>query len=103
MGLHIRELAAEHLLGTFDGECLDLVVELAAPVIAGPGVALGVLIRQAGAHRGHHGGRSVVFAGDEFQRGLLTLCFFRDQLGDGGIGRANGGEAGDGVRRGRPV
>ena len=65
---------------------LDLVTEAAALVIARARVALGVFVGQHAAGRFAHGGRNVVFAGDQFQRRLLTLGFLLDQVEDGGVG-----------------
>jgi hypothetical protein len=47
--LHVHVLGAEELLGPLDGEFLDDVDELAAPVVAPARVTLGVFVRQRGA------------------------------------------------------
>ena len=44
--LDVRVLGAEQLLRAVDRELLDLVDELAAAVVAAPGIALGVLVRE---------------------------------------------------------
>ena len=65
MGLHIGIFRAEQLLGTLDGNTLDLVNVLAAAVIALAGVALGVFIRQDCAHGGDDGGGGDIFRSDQ--------------------------------------
>ena len=50
VGLHVGVFGAVEAADAFDGECLDLVHDLAAAVIAGPGIALGIFVGQAGAH-----------------------------------------------------
>ncbi len=89
VGLDIRELAPEELAGPLDGDRFDLVVKLAPAVVPRPRIPLGILVRQAGAHRVHDGGRDVVLAGDELQRVLLPIALFGDQIGDRGIGSAD--------------
>ena len=54
--------------------CLGDIDELAAAVVALAGVALGVLVRQARALRGHHRGAGVVLGGDHLQAELLPLA-----------------------------
>ncbi len=101
--LHIGELAVEQLLGALDGQVLDQVVLLAAGVVAAAGVAFGVLVGHARAGGGHHGGRSMVLAGDHFQRGVLTLFFGGDQVGDLGVVGGQDGQDGGGIGVGHGV
>lgn len=53
--LHVRVLGAEECLGTVDGDALGDVHQLAAAVVAGSGIALGVLVGQGRSQRGEHG------------------------------------------------
>ncbi len=46
VGLHIREIAAEKLLGAFDRDRLDLVDIFAAAIIAAAGIAFGIFVGQ---------------------------------------------------------
>ena len=75
MGLHVGVLSAKQLAGAVDGDLLDLIDELAAAVVAVAGVALGILVGQHAAHRGHHGGGNNVLAGDQLNVLALTAQF----------------------------
>ncbi len=78
--LHVGVRGAEQRLQPVDGQLFDHVDELAATVVALAGVALGVLVGQLRALRGHHGGRGVVLRRDE-----LDVLFLAPVLGfDGG-------------------
>ena len=78
------------LLGAVDGDIFDLVVIPAATVVACAGIPFGIFIGKDGARGFEDGGRDVVLAGDQFERGLLPLAFEADQLGDFGIGLGDG-------------
>ena len=54
MGLHVHVLGTVDALGAVDGYPLDFVNKVAATVIAGTGIALGVFVRQMAAHGLHH-------------------------------------------------
>ena len=96
VGLDVGECAAEELLRPLACEVFDLVVKLAPAVVACAGVALGVLVGEAGAHRVHHARRDVILGGDEFERGLLAPCFGADDLRRLWIVRGESGEKGGG-------
>ena len=87
--LDVGKAALEELLGALAGDVLDLVVELAAAVVALAGVALGVLVGEPAAGRVHHGGRDVVLAGDEFERRCLAVGFLGHEGRDVRILRAD--------------
>ena len=53
--LNVDMLGAEKLFRTIDGEALDHVGELAAAVVAAPGISLGVLVGEDGARRFEYG------------------------------------------------
>ena len=65
MGLDIGMFGAEEFFGPLDGEGFDLVHILAAAVIAGAGIALGIFIGQMAPHGLHDGGRDEVLRGDQ--------------------------------------
>ena len=100
--LHVGEPTLEELLGALAGDVFDLVVKLTAAVIALAGVALGVLVGQPTAGRVHHGGRDMIFAGDEFKRARLTVGFLGHERSDVGILRGDKVHqlAGHGIKRG---
>ena len=81
--LDVRVRRAEQRLGVVGGGLLDGVDVLAAGVEPVPDRALGVLVRQPGAHRQQDGGRGVVLAGDQLQRGALVGQLAADRAGDG--------------------
>jgi hypothetical protein len=60
VGLHVGVPAPNSCFSAVDGQLLDHVDVLAAAVVALAGVALGVLVGQLRALRGHHGRRGVV-------------------------------------------
>ncbi len=80
--LDVRVLGAEQLLGAVDRELLDDVHVLAAAVVAPPGVALGVLVRQHAALALQDRLRDEVLGGDHLQRALLAIELEADGLGD---------------------
>jgi hypothetical protein len=78
--LDIGEFAAEELLGAFDGQGFDLVVEAAPLVVARVGVPFSVFVGQNGAGGLENGGRDVVLAGNQLERRLLAALFLLDQF-----------------------
>ena len=64
MGLDVGVLGAEQRLGPLHGEPLGDVHHLAAAVVPGARIALGVLVRERRAQGGQHGGRGEVLRGD---------------------------------------
>ncbi len=62
------------------------VNELAAAVIALAGIPLGIFVGQRGGSGGQDGSADVIFAGDEFEGGLLaagfSLCKWPARVGD---------------------
>src|SRR4029079_7134434 len=92
--LDVRVLGAEQLLRTVDRRLLDLVDDLAAAVVAPPGVALGVLV---GRHRPdglEDRGPGEVLGGDQLDLAALALVFLAEQLRDVRVelGQARGAE-----------
>ena len=83
--LDVRVLGAEQGLGAVDRELLDLVDELAAAVVATPGVALRVLVRQHGADRLEDRGPREVLGGDQLDLAALAIGLSADQRRDVGI------------------
>ena len=78
--LHVRVLGAEERLRPVDRELLDLVDDLAATVVAAPGVALGVLVRRDAPDRLEHGRPGEVLRSDQLDRAPLALELAPDQL-----------------------
>jgi hypothetical protein len=72
--LHVGVVGAEQLLGAVNGQLLDIDV-FAAAVIALARIAFGVLVGELGALGLHHGGRAVVFRGDELDMLFLASVF----------------------------
>lgn len=91
VGLDVGVVHPEQRLGPLDGECLHLVDDLLALVVALPGVALGVLVLQDGAGRLQHGGGHVVLTGDQAQGVRLEPLLGVHQGGEFGIGPCQGG------------
>ena len=96
--LHVRELRAEQLLGALDGEALGDVDELAAAVVATPGVALGVLVGEHRALGFEHGTRHEVLARDHLERAALAAELLLQDRGDLRVDL--GQRRGEGVRGG---
>ena len=67
VGLHIRRLCAEKLLGALYRDILHNVHAFAAAVIPPAGVTLGVFIGQHAAHCRHDGGRDDILRSDKLQ------------------------------------
>lgn len=99
VGLHIGVLGAEERPGPVDGDPLGHVDELAAAVVAGAGVALGVLVGERGAEGREDGRRREVLGGDQLQRRGLPGRLAEDDLGDLGVLPTQHVEAGVRVRR----
>jgi len=91
VGLHIGEVGAEQGLQAVDGQLLDHVDMFTTAVVALAWVALGVLVGQLRTLRGHHGGRGVVFAGDELDVLFLALVLGLDGGPDLGVNKRKGG------------
>ena len=72
VGLDVGMVGAKELAGALAGDALGDVNFLAAAVIASAGIALGILVGQAGAHGDHHSLADNVFRGDELDVALLT-------------------------------
>ena len=78
MRLHVGEAAAEQSLGALASQVLDLIVPLAAAVVALARIALGVLVGHPAAGGVHDHGADVVLAGDELKRRLLAVTLARE-------------------------
>ena len=83
--LGVGVLGAEQFAGVLGGQRLDGVDVLAAGVEAVSDGALGVLVRQPGAHGQQHGRRGVVLRGDELQRAALVGQLLPGRLGHPGF------------------
>ena len=84
----------EQFLGPGDADLLGPVDDLAAAVVAPPGITLGVLVRQRRAQRREHCGRREVLAGDELQAATQALELADDDGRDLGILVLKRGEVG---------
>ena len=73
--LDVGVLGAEELAGALAGDLLRLIDAVAAAVVTLAGIALGILVGQAGAHGQHDGGRDDILGSDQFNVALLTLIF----------------------------
>ena len=85
VGLHVGVVTAKELAGTLAGDFLRDVHGEAAAVVALAGIALGVLIGQAGAHRQHHGGADDILRGDQLDVPPLAVKFRTDGCADLGV------------------
>ena len=90
--LHVRVVGAEQRLDPVDRELLDVVDDRVAAVVPLARVALGVLVGQHGADRGHDRWRGEVLAGDQLDAGGLAFDFTLDERDDLGVGIGVGGE-----------
>ena len=86
VGLHVRVLRAEELLGALDGDVFHLVDVLAAAVIPLGGVALGVLVGEHRAHRGEHRGADDVLRSDQLDVAALPGQLPSHRRADLGVG-----------------
>jgi hypothetical protein len=84
--LHVRGFSAEKLLEPVYGQLFDHIDVFAAAVVASARIALGVFVGQLRALRPHHGGRGVVFAGDQLDVLFLAAVFGQDGGKDFGVG-----------------
>ena len=85
VGLHVGILGAVEAAETLDGQRLDLVDNLAAAVVAGGGIALGILVREDRAHGLHDLIADEVLRSDEFDAAHLTAALGGDQIENLGI------------------
>ena len=90
MRLHIGEAAPEQARRALDRQPLGDIDELAAAVIAPPGIALGILVRQDRALRFEHRPRHDVLAGDQLDLRLLAAQLAIDRRGDLRVGGGQG-------------
>ncbi|MNN20665.1 hypothetical protein D3C81_1339560 [compost metagenome] len=79
--LDVGITGTEQLLGAVDGQLLDHIDMLAAPVVTLARVAFGVLVGQFGALGLHHLGAGVVFRSDQLDVVFLALHFTADGRG----------------------
>ena len=73
MRLDVAVVRPEQPVRALTGKILDLVHELAAAVVAAPGIALRVLVRQHAAGRLEHPPRHEVLARDQLETRALSL------------------------------
>ena len=83
--LDVRVLGAEERLRAVDRELLDLVDDLAAAVVATPGIPLGVLVRRDAADRLEHRRPREVLGRDELDLAALALELLLEERRDLGI------------------
>jgi hypothetical protein len=85
MRLDIRVLDPEEFLGPLDGKRLDFVDEFASTVIAPPGVALGIFIRENTADRFEDGFGNKIFRGDQLDGQPLPTPLIANKVRDLGV------------------
>ena len=90
MRLHIGEPAPEQARRALDRQPFGDIDEFAAAVIAPPGIAFGILVREDRALRFEHRPRHDVFAGDQLDLRLLAVKLAIDRRGDLRIGGGQG-------------
>ena len=78
VGLDVGIVAAEELAGPLAGDVLRDVHGVAAAVVPLAGIALSILVGQAGPHGQHHGFTDNVFRGDELDVAALPGEFLLD-------------------------
>jgi hypothetical protein len=78
--LHVGGFGAEQLLDAVDRQLLGDVDVFAAAVVALARIAFGILVRQLGALRLHHGRRGVVLGRDQLDVILLAGVFLLDGI-----------------------
>ena len=86
MWLHVGCFGAKEFFHAVDGQLLHHVHKFAAAVVAPAGVALGIFVGQLRAGGLQHGGRGIVFAGDQLDVVFLALVFGLNGGPDFGIG-----------------
>ncbi|OIQ63424.1 hypothetical protein GALL_550350 [mine drainage metagenome] len=86
MRLHIGGFGAKNLLDTIECQLFGNINKFTAAVVAFARIAFGIFVGQLGTLRGHHSGRGVVFAGDQFNVILLALVFRLDSCKQLGVG-----------------
>ncbi len=91
--LHVGMFGAEQLLRAGDRQRLGDVDELAATVIALPGIPLGVLVGHDRAGRLEDRLADEVLGRDQLEPGVLALHLVLDRAGDLGIGLGKGAPA----------
>ncbi len=79
VGLYVGVFCTEELAKPVDGELLHLVHYFTAAIVAFAGVAFGVFIGQAAAHRINYGLGSEVFRGDQLDAVALAVKFTFDE------------------------
>ena len=84
--LHVREIAAEQLLGPLDRQRFGDIDVLAAAIVAGARITLRVLVRHDRALRFQHGPADDVFRRDQLDLVLLAAELVPDRTCDLGIG-----------------
>ena len=85
VGLDVGMLSAEQLAGALTGDLFGLVDAVAAAVVALAGIALGVLVGKARAHRHHDGRGDNVFGGDQLDVALLAVILLLNSGADFGV------------------
>ena len=85
VGLNVGVLGAEELAGALTGDLLGFVDAVAAAVVTLAGIALGVLVGKARAHRHHDGGGDDVFGSNQLDVALLTMIFLLNGGADFGV------------------
>ena len=78
VGLDVGVVAAKERAGPLPGDLLGDVHGIAAAVVPLAGIALGVLVGQAGAHGQHHGLADDIFGCDQFDIAPLPGKFLLD-------------------------
>ena len=75
MGLHVRKVGVEECLGPLDRQPLSRVHVFAAPIVAAPRVALGVLVGQHRTLGLEHAGTGEILRADQFDVLFLAAAF----------------------------
>ena len=79
MRLDVGIVTAEELLGSLDGEGLDLVDDFTAAVVTFARITFGIFVGQDRAHCQDDGFGNDVFRGDEFDVAALSVVLFLDE------------------------
>lgn len=85
VGLDVGVFGPEERPGPFHGDAFGDVDDLAAAVVPGAGIPLGVLVGQRRAERGQHGRRGEVLGGDQLERRRLPFDLPEQHLGKLGV------------------